>query len=63
MTIRGNTSYYTSTYFNATTDIRYQYVIQVYRAPKNTLNKDGWNITQGVKTIVDCVNNNNKKLV
>lgn len=60
--IRGSTTYLTSTYYNAITDIRYQYIIQVYRAPKNTLNRDGWSISQGIMNIVDCVNNNNQTL-
>lgn len=44
--VRGNTSYFVNTYMNAVTDVRYQYVIDVYRAPKSNLNLDGWGLTQ-----------------
>lgn len=60
--IRGHTTYFTSTYFNALTDIRYQYVIELYRAPKNNLNINGWGSKQNALHILDCVNNNNCKL-
>lgn len=54
--IRGHATYFTSTYYNALTDIRYQYAIDVYRAPKNNLNVDGWTMEQNVLKIIDCVN-------
>ena len=41
---------------NALTDIRYQYVIDVYRAPMNNLNVDGWEQDQTLQHIIDCVN-------
>ena len=60
--IRGHTTYFTSTYFNALTDIRQQYIIEVYRAPKENLNLDGWGIGTQAMHIIDCVNNNSCKL-
>lgn len=60
--IRGHTTYFTSTYFNALTDIRYQYVIEVYRATKGNLNLDGWNHTTQLAHVLDCVNSTNHKL-
>ena len=39
---RGHTTYFTSTYMNAVTDVRLQYVIEIYRTPKNHLNINGW---------------------
>lgn len=57
LTIKGSTSYYASTYFNATTDIRYQYIIEAYRAPKDNLNIDGWGIYNQAQHVVDCVDN------
>ena len=54
---RGHTTYYTNTYMNATTDIRYQYIIDVYRSPKNNLNLDGWGVYTQAEHIVDCVDN------
>lgn len=60
--IRGHTSYFTSTYFNALTDIRYQWVIEVYRAPKNNLNLNGWGQETQAKHILACVQSNTHKL-
>lgn len=60
---RGSTTYFTSTYMSALTDIRYQWVIQVYRAPKSNLNLDGFGQTTHLAHILNCVNNNNQKLV
>lgn len=56
LAVRGSTTYFTSTYMNALTDIRYQYVIDVYRAPLDNLNVDGWEQDQTVQHIIDCVN-------
>lgn len=60
--IRGSTSYFTSTYMNAVTDIRYQYVIDVYKAPKEALGLDGWISNEVVNHILDCVNSTTHKL-
>lgn len=62
ITLRGHTTYFTSTFYNALTDIRRQYVIEVYRAPKNNLNIDGWDCSQQLNHIVSCVNTTNHKL-
>lgn len=62
LNIRGSTSYFTSTYMNATTDIRVQYKIEVYRSQKGALNLDGWGIFQQFDHILDCVKNNNGTL-
>lgn len=59
---RGHTTYYVNTYMNATTDIRYQYIIDVYRSPKNNLNIDGFGIYTQADHIVDCVYSTNQKL-
>ena len=59
---RGHTTYYVNTYMNATTDIRYQYIIDVYRSPKNNLNLDGFGIYTQAEHIVDCVYSTNQKL-
>lgn len=40
--IRGNTTYFVNTFMNAVTDIRFQFVQDIWRAPKNNLNIDGW---------------------
>ena len=62
VTCRGSTTYFTSTYANALTDVRAQYVIEVYKAPKNNLNYDGWSNDQLMKQIIACVNNNTQTL-
>ncbi len=62
ITLKGHTTYFTSTFYNALTDIRRQYVIEVYRAPKNNLNVDGWDCSQQLNHIVSCVNTTNHKL-
>ena len=61
--VRGHTTYFTSTFMNGLSDIRYQYVIEVYRAPKNNLNLNGWGSFQNLQKVVDCVNTTNHKLV
>lgn len=60
--IRGSTSYFTSTYMNAVTDIRYQYVIDVYKAPKEALGISGWITNEAVNHMLDCVNSTTHKL-
>lgn len=44
--VRGNANYFVNTYMNAVTDVRYQYVIELWRAPKANLNIDGWGLDQ-----------------
>lgn len=60
--VRGSTSYFTSTYMNALTDIRYQYVIDVFRAPLDNLNIDGWGQDQTLQLFADCINSADHKL-
>lgn len=60
--IRGNKTYLTQTYFNAITDIRFQYVIELYREPIGNLNIDGWAGYQSMTKIIECVNSSTHKL-
>lgn len=60
--VRGHTTYFTNTYFNALDDIRYQYVIEVYRAPLGNLNLDGWGQDQMLQHLADCINSTNHTL-
>lgn len=62
VSMRGHTSYFTSTYANIVTDIRAQYVIEVYKSPKNSLNIDGWGDQQLLEHLINCVNATNHKL-
>lgn len=57
--MRGDTTYFVNTYFNAIEDIRYQGIIELYRAPKNNYNLDAWGTTQILDHIADNVHNNN----
>lgn len=43
-------------------DIRYQYVIDVYRAPLDNLNLDGWGQEQMLQHLADCINSTGHKL-
>lgn len=52
--MRGSTTYYTQTYFNATTDIRYQCLSRLYKAPKSNLNIDGYNMKSLMQHLLDC---------
>ena len=60
--MRGSTSYLTQSVWGTITDIRYQYVIELYRAPKGNLNLNGWGMYTQAMHIVDCVNTANHKL-
>jgi hypothetical protein len=60
--VRGHSTYFTSTYMNALTDIRYQYVIDVYRAPMDNLNVDGWEHDQLLQHMISCINSDGHKL-
>jgi len=62
VTCRGSTTYFVNTYANAMTDVRAQYVIEVYKAPKDSLNYDAWGNDQLLKQIIDGINSNNHKL-
>lgn len=59
---RGHTTYFTNTYMNAVTDVRYQYIIEVYRAPKDHLSFNGWGMFNMSEHIMDCVHSTTHKL-
>lgn len=61
--VRGHTTYFTNTYFNALTDIRYQWIVEIWRAPKSNLNLDGWGQTTQAAQILDCVFSSSQKLI
>ena len=62
LNIRGSATYFSQEFWEALTDIRYQGLIELYRAPKRGLNKGGWTAEQGTYRILDCIDNNNRKL-
>ena len=53
--IRGNTTYMTSAAWGEMTDIREQYVIEVWRAPKVDI--EGWGLTSSIMSILEDVRN------
>ena len=60
--MRGGNTYLTQAVYESITDIRVQYIIELYRAKKGNLNLNGWGMfTQGLH-IVDCVNSANHNL-
>ena len=61
VTSRGSTTYFVNTYANAVTDIRAQYVIELYKSPKGTA-LDGWGNDQLMKQIITCLNSGTQKL-
>lgn len=58
--IRGSTTYFTSAMWALITDIRFQYVIEVYKVPKSNLNIDGWGLVQNYQHILECRNADGK---
>ena len=52
--IRGNASYLSSTYWGYITDIRFQYVIELYRVPLSASVK-GWERLSQIYHARDCV--------
>lgn len=52
--IRGSTTYLTSAMWALIEDIRFQYVIEVYRASKGGRNVDGWATSQSFEHINAC---------
>ena len=60
--MRGNTSQYSSTYWNATTDVRYQYVIELYRTPKNNQYFDGYSLKSLAMHAIECAQSATGKL-
>lgn len=61
--MRGSSTYIPSAVWNTITDIRRQYVIEVWRAPKNNFNINGWGVASNLQKIIDCQQENNGKLV
>ena len=56
--VRGSSSYFSSSAWSSMTDIRAQYVIDVYKAPKgNTLHECGYNILSSIGASLDAINN------
>lgn len=61
--VRGHTSYFTSAAWANMTDIRCQYIIELYRAPKNALGQNGFFYQSGLIDIANCAQTDEHKLV
>lgn len=59
---RGSSTYLTQAVYETVTDIRRQFVIEVWRTKKGDMNLDGWGIFQQGMHIVDCVNSSSHNL-
>ena len=60
--IRSSSAYLPSAVYSTITDVRRQYIIEIWRAPKDNLNINGFTIENQAMHVIDCVNNNNGKL-
>lgn len=59
--MRGNGTYFSQTYWEAMTDCRIQYVIELYRSPKSA-DVDGWVHTSQALHVIDCAQSADHKL-
>ena len=62
VTARGSSTYFTSTYWGYMTDVRVQYVQEVYRVAKGSLNMDGFNTRSNTFHTLSCLNSRDHKL-
>ncbi len=60
VTIRGSTTYFTSTFYNALTDVRCQYIIELWRVPITAVR--GWGHGSADKHILECVRSSSHTL-
>ena len=61
---RGSTSYFTTTYMSAVTDVRYQWVIEVWKCPLlSTEISNGWTPSNDLIKVRDCVDSSTHKLL
>lgn len=62
LSMRGNSSSYTSTYWGRTTDVRYQYVIELYRTPRSNQYFDGYSTLSQDLHAIACAQSASGKL-
>lgn len=55
--LRGSSTYLSETYWNALTDIRYQYIIELWRIPKSS-SVSGYNVVSQTNHVISCFNGN-----
>ena len=52
--VRNHSTYLKTAIYNTITDVRYQYVIELWRSPKGNLNVDGWSTLQDTMQVINC---------
>lgn len=57
--MRGSNTYLNSTYYGYITDVRVQFVIDIYRAPKVSGGVNGWGLTSQLNDIINRLVGNN----
>lgn len=57
LNLRGHSTYLPTTFYNLLTDIRYQYVLELWKAPRNNLNINGYSHGSNYYHAFDCYNN------
>lgn len=60
VTVRGHTTYFTETYWNATTDARIQYRFELWRAPRSAF--EGWGHFSQMELMHDVIASQTKNL-
>lgn len=61
-TMRAQANIFDQLYYEALTDIRFQYVYELWRVPIGSLQYDGWSNQQSVDLSLDCLYSQNHKL-
>lgn len=61
-TLRCQANVFDQPFYEALTDIRFQWVIELWRVPVGSLNVDGWSANQQMDHILDCVYSTDHKL-
>lgn len=62
-TMRAQANIFDQPYYEALTDIRFQYVYELWRVPIGSLQYDGWSNQQSVDLSLDCLYSQNHKLL
>lgn len=56
LSVRCQANIYDEPFWNVTTDIRYQYIVEIWRTPKGSdRDMDGWSNTMQMERALDCV--------
>lgn len=61
-TLRCQANVFDQPFYEALTDIRFQWIIELWREPIGSLNLDGWSANQQLDHIFDCVYSSSHKL-